>query len=94
MSEAKTQTVAAPKEKRYIINVTLGNDNEPKKIFVGANGRDFHIQRGKDVSVPKAVLDVLDAAVLGVPELDEEDPTNTVIHERKRFPYSVVGVVS
>lgn len=92
MSEAAVK--AKPeREKRYIINVGLGNDNEPVKQFIGANGRDFLIERGKDVVVPKAVLNILDAAILGVAEVDPVDPTKTIVVERKRFPYTVVGVV-
>lgn len=83
----------APKTtKRYIINVSLGNDNEPQKVFVGANGLEFLIERGKDVAVPKEVLDVLDNAILGVPEVDPTDNTKTIIVDRKRFPYTIKGV--
>jgi hypothetical protein len=90
MAEAATK----PKgEKLYIINIGLGNDNEPVKQFVGANGRDFLIERGKDVKVPKEVLDILDNAVMGVPEVDPMDNTKTIVVERKRFPYTIVGVV-
>jgi hypothetical protein len=80
-------------EKLYIINIGLGNDNEPVKQFVGANGRDFLIERGKDVKVPKAVLDILDNAVMGVAEVDPTDSNKTIVVERKRFPYTIVGVV-
>lgn len=80
-------------EKLYIINIGLGNDNEPVKQFVGANGRDFLIERGKDVKVPKSVLEVLDHAVMGVAEVDPMDNTKTIVVERKRFPYTVVGIV-
>lgn len=83
----------AKAKKKFIINVSLGNDNEPRKVFVGANGEDFLITRGKDVAVPKEVLEVLDNAVVGVAEVDPENPTKTITVERKRFPYSVVGVV-
>lgn len=81
------------REKKFIINVGLGNDNEPRDIFVGADGRDFRIRRGVDVPVPKSVLEVLDNAVLGVAEVDPNDETKTVVVERKRFPYSIVGTV-
>lgn len=80
-------------EERYIINIGLGNDNEPGKIFIGADGRDFEIQRGKDVAVPKSVLEVLDNAVVGVTEVDPNDPFKTVVVDRKRFPYTIVGKV-
>lgn len=79
--------------KRYVINVALGNDGEPRDIFVGANGDDYLITRGKDVTVPRGVLEVLDHAIIGVPEVDGNDPTKTVTVDRKRFPYTVVQVL-
>lgn len=81
-------------DKRYIINVALGNDNEPRDIFVGANGDDYLIARGKDVAVPRAVLEVLDNAVIGVPEVDANDPTKTNTVDRKRFAYTLVGTTT
>lgn len=93
MSEVKTPEAKPAKEKRYIINVTHGNDIEPKKIFVGANGREFQIERGKDVSVPKCVLEALDNAIMGVSEPDPMDETKAIVYDRKRFPYTVVGIV-
>lgn len=79
-------------EKKYIINISNGNDNEPSKVFVGANGQDYLIERGRDVAVPKAVLDVLDQAVVGIPQKDPNNPDRIVISDRKRFPYTIVGV--
>lgn len=92
MATAK-QTTKADADKRVIINISLGNDNEARRQFVGWDGREFEIERGKDVSVPRGLLEVLDNAVLGVPETDPMDPMKTIIVQRKRFPYSIVGVV-
>lgn len=97
MSEVKDAPAQAAKgkvkEQLYIIEVSLGADGEPVKQFVGANGRDFLITRGVPVKVPKAVLDVLDNAIVGVPEVDPNDNTKTIVVERKRFPYTVKGMV-
>jgi hypothetical protein len=93
MSEAKAAAAKTP-EKMFLISIGLGNDQEPVKQFVGANGRDYLIQRGKDVVVPQAVLNVLDDAVMGVAEVDPDDNTKTIVVERKRFPYTIKGVVS
>ena len=83
------------KQKRFIINVQLGNDQEPRDIFVGgADEGDMLITRGKDVTVPQSVLERLDHAILGVAEVDPADPQKTVVVERKRFPYSIVGTVA
>lgn len=77
-------------EPRFVINVQLANDMEPKKIFVSPNGRDFLIERGKDVEVPASVLSVLDDAVMGVAERDPNDENRVVMVDRKRFPYTIV----
>lgn len=95
MSAAKspsTQATQARKsdEPRFVINIQLANDGEPRKVFVGADGNNFLIERGKDVTVPQSVLGVLDNAVLGVPEQDPEDENKIVMVDRKRFPYTVV----
>lgn len=77
-------------EREFIINIALTNDNEPRKIFVGCNGREFLIERGKNVKVPERVLRVLDDAVMGVAEADPNDETKVNVVERKRFAYTVV----
>lgn len=83
------------KEERFIINVTLANDGEPRDIFVGGcEEGDFLITRGKDVTVPRSVLNRLDDAVGGYAEVNPEDNTNTVNTARRRFPYSIVGTVA
>lgn len=83
------------KPKQYVINVALGNDNEPRDVFVGGmSSGDVLITRGKDVTVSSEVLERLDHAVIGVPEPSPDDPSQSIVVERKRFPYSIVGVVA
>lgn len=87
MAEAKA---AAKRETRYEITITLANDNEPKDIFIGGcEEGDFLITRGKKVIVPRSVLQRLDDAVMGVSEVDPEDPTRTVTVDRRRFNYHI-----
>lgn len=77
---------------RFEITVTLGNDQEPRDIFVGGcEEGDFQITRGKPVIVPRSVLERLDLAVTGVPTPDPTDPTGTrvIFEDRKRFPYTL-----
>ena len=93
MSDTPARTVDKRKKGWFTINVGLGNDNEPRKIFVGANGQDFLIERGKDVDVPKEVLATLDDAVIGVDERDENDPNKVTVIDRKRFPYTIVAAL-
>lgn len=78
----------------FEIEVSLGNDNEPRDIYVGGMEEgDMRITRGKAVIVPLTVLQRLDDAVLGVSEPDEKDETKQVIVARKRFPYTVLREV-
>jgi hypothetical protein len=93
MSETITRPDTKRKKGWFTINVGLGNDNEPRKIFVGANGQDFLIERGKDVDVPREVLNTLDDAVVGVDEIDEQDPNKVTVINRKRFPYTIVAAL-
>lgn len=79
-----------PKKGWFTINISLGNDKEAVKQFIGADGKDFLIQRGKDVSVPPEVLSVLDDAVMIVDEQDPTDENKTVQVPRKRFPYTII----
>jgi hypothetical protein len=85
---------AKGKEKRYLIEVMLANDQEPKVIFIGANGYDCTIERGKQVAVPESVINALNDAVMGVPEVVEDAKGNQTVQvvERKRFPFSVLGL--
>lgn len=79
---------------KVIINVSLGADNEPRRQFIGWDGRDYEIERGKDIQVPRGLLEVLDNAVIGVPEAyDQNDPSKVRMVDRKRFPYTIVGTV-
>lgn len=97
--QAAATTAQAPDLKhamqKVIINVTLGADGEPKRQFVGWDGRDYEIERGKDIQVPRGLLEVLDNAIIGVPEAyDESDPSKIRMVDRKRFPYTMIGVVT
>jgi hypothetical protein len=77
-------------ERMATINIALSDDGEPRDVFVGANGRNFRITRGKNVKVPLSVLEVLDNAVKGVAEQDDHNPEKITVVERKRFAYSVI----
>jgi adenylate kinase len=78
---------------KYVINIVLAKDNEPRKIFIGDGRVDWHIQRGVDVTVPGTVLEALNNAVVGVTEQDPDDETKVIHTERSRFPYSVKKVI-
>lgn len=83
-------TQPKPKKGWFCINISLGNDKEAVRQFIGVDGKDFLIQRGKDVIVPPEVLSVLDDAVMLVDEQDPMDENKQIQVPRKRFPYSVI----
>lgn len=90
MTTAKTKEPA----KRVKINIALGNDGEDSHVFIGGcDCGDMRIQRGVDVSVPVEVLSRLDDAVIGVPKKVVRNGVEEVVFEdRKRFPYTIVGL--
>lgn len=87
--------VAKPARKagKVIINIAIGAPNEPRRQFFNCYGTELEIERGKDVKVPRELLEVLDNCVIGMPEPDPEDPDKTILVDRKRFPYTIVGAV-
>ncbi len=90
----KPPSEAARKKGWFTINISLGNDNEPRRIFVGGcEEGDFEIERGQNVDVPRSVLNRLDDAVLGVDEIDRHDQSKTITVDRKRFPYTVIAAL-
>ena len=58
-----------------MVSIKLFKDNGNYKddVFVSVNGRNYQIQRGKTVQVPRCVAEVLEqAAALMVDELERE----------------------
>lgn len=90
---AAAATEAGLSGKKVMINIAIGNDKSPRRQFVGLNGAHYLIERGKDVPVPVELLGVLDDAVETVSEQDPEDDQKSIMVERKRFPYTIIGAV-
>lgn len=89
--EGEAEAKAPAKEKRYLINISLGNDNEESRVFIGGMDEgDVLISRGKDVEVSQGVVDRLNDAIQLVSEKDPTDPFKLVSIERKRFPFTVI----
>lgn len=77
-------------EKKVVIIIEENDHTPPGGHFVGVNGVGYQIQVGKEVTVPRSVLEVLDNAKESVPQTDPN--TNSVIgfRDRLRVPYRVV----
>lgn len=75
---------SVPKEERITIIINE-SDTDKQPVQVGLNGRSFVMQRGKPVSVPKGVIEILNHAVKTVWNSDMSGYTDV-----KRYPYTVV----
>ena len=65
-------------------------DNEdipPPGLYVGINGWGYLIKPGVVIDCPKAVIEVLDHAVISIPVLDPETKKIVGYRERLRFGY-------
>ena len=67
------------------------NNTEPRDIFVGVNDYQARIQRGKVVTIPEEVFDVLKGATYTVNDADPDTPEVAVWVEKQRNPYNVIS---
>lgn len=95
-AEKKLASPRAPwrKRKRFLIEIMYAKDGEPRDIFVGGMAEgDMYITRGKPVVVPPSVITRLEDAVMGVPEVDPDDPDKVNVVERQRFSFSILRTI-
>lgn len=83
-AEPAHPSVAKDDERVTIIIGTSESDKQP--VPVSVNGRNYVMQRGKEVSVPPCVLEVLDHAVKQVWDSEMKEYSKV-----KRYPYQVVA---
>lgn len=67
------------------------NHTEPRDIFVGVNDYQARIQRGKAVTIPEEVFDVIKGATYTVNDADPDTPEIAVWVEKQRNPYNVIS---
>lgn len=79
------------KQKHYKIIIGDGDDISPQGVVVGVNGYIFRMRPGKEVSVPRAVLEVLDHSIASAPYKNPDTGQIVGWHDVKRFPYTIVG---
>lgn len=91
--EAIKRQLRAQRKVRIIIN-SGKSQHEQCPVTVAVNGREFLIERDKEVDVPQGVLNVLDLAKELVPNVVEENgQTRAVFRPTQRFSYTVLGQV-
>lgn len=82
--ELSHSSVATSDEKITIVMAESERDKQP--VVVAVNGRNYIMNRGKPVSVPPSVIEVLNHAVKTV--WDEEMKQS---HQVMRYPYQIVA---
>lgn len=87
--EAKSSGQAAPgeskKAKRYRLIVAT-NEQDKQPVQIGVNGRNYVIERGKEVVVPESVVEVLRNAVQ-----HQYDPHTMEEIKVMAYPFQVLG---
>lgn len=77
----------------YKLTIFPTSENDRGDVFIGVNGYAYTIQRGKEVVVPQAVVDVLNNAVITTmryfPDEPGKKPEPMQIHN---YPFSAVPV--
>lgn len=81
-------------QRKVRIIIASGRDpHERCPVPVGVNGREYLIERDKQVDVPEGVLNVLALANAHVAETSSGQQVNTEFHQAPRFSYTVLGYV-
>lgn len=83
-------------QRKVRIVIASGRDSHERcPVPVGVNGREFLIERDKEVDVPEAVLNVLDLAKASVGESrDIGGMVDTQFRKASRFAYRVIGYIN
>lgn len=72
------------------IVIEENDDIPPTGLPIGLNGMVYVIRPGEEVDVPPGVLEVLDHAVMSVPQVDPQTKQVVGYRDRMRYPYRVV----
>ena len=89
---ADDEVSAQPVERTVRIVLEENENIPPTGQFIACNGRTFMLRAGDEADVPAAVLNVLNAAVQDVPQIDPATKQVVGYRRKLRFPYRVVAV--
>jgi hypothetical protein len=76
--------------KKVTVEFLKTKDNEPRDIFVGVNEYQATIMRGRQVTIPVEVFEVLKEAKYTDQDEDPDFPDRKVWVEKQRYPYNVI----
>ena len=70
------------------------NDNiPPTGQFFGADGKGFMLKPGMEAVVPLSIINILNTAIMSVPQIDPATKQVTGFRDRLRFPYRVLAAI-
>ena len=84
MAATKTEPKTNPKEEMVSVFIPKVSGEDPM-FFVGLNGKNYNIPRGKTVQVPKAVADIIDMHNRTVEYMEKQK------EEKKKLMHQVQG---
>lgn len=85
----KPATVA--KSDRVRIQLEESDDIPPTGQFIGLNGIGYILRPGIPTDVPLGVKEILDNAVIDVPQVDPNTKQVIGVRPKMRYPYRVVN---
>lgn len=93
---APTRTAKAPVKPAGLpetVKIILEESDNipPTGLYLGFNGRGYLIRPGAEVNIPLGVKEILDHAVMSVPQVDPNTQRVSGYRERLRYPYRRVG---
>jgi hypothetical protein len=87
----KAPVVSAATEKRVRIQLEESDEIPPTGQFFGLNGRSFILRPGEPADVPVGIINVLNDAIMSVPQVDPTTRQVIGYRNRLRFPYRLVS---
>lgn len=77
-----------PGEKTYKVILHDSKEIPPNGQFIGVNGNQYFMKPGQVYNVPRSVLEVLNNAIMGVPDINEQMQV-VGVRQAPRLPYTL-----
>lgn len=86
-AKTSAKTKEAPSDGRVAIVLEESDDIPPTGLFIGLNGVGYLLRPGEQARVPAGVLEILDHAVMSMPQVDPQTQQVVGWRQRMRYPY-------
>ena len=90
MESAQAREAREAKEDRVYIKLEENDNIPPTGQFFGINGRHYMLRPGEPASVPRELVNVLNLAIMSVPQVDPSTSQVVGYRDKLRFPYQVL----